>query len=93
MDMVILVKIKRIPTKKEWEGAQKIVDKAVKSGIKIENYDTYGAYDSVAVVKGSNKGEEIYLRYVHAVKEWADVQTLPIIDQKLMDKISKEFIK
>ncbi len=89
----MLVKIKRMPTKKEAQDAQKIVDEAKKDGAKIETFDTYGMYDTVAVVKGTNKGEEIYLRYLHTVKEWADVQTMVIIDQKLHDKVDKKFLK
>ena len=93
MDVVMLVKMKRMPTKKEWEDAQKIVDEAKKNGAKIEAFDTYGMYDTVAVVKGTSKGEEIYLRYLHDVKDWADVQTMVVIDKKLHDKVDKKFLK
>ena len=93
MNVIMLVKRKRNPTKKEADAAQKITDEAIKSGAVIERYGTYGAYDFVAVIKSSNKNEELYLRCLHTVKDWADVQTLPIIDSKLMDKIDREFVK
>lgn len=93
MNVIMLVKRKRNPTKKEANAAQRLADEAVKGGAVVERYATYGAYDFVAVIKSSSKNEELYLRYLHTIKNWADVETLPIINQKLMDKVSKEFLK
>ncbi len=93
MNMIMLVKRKRNPTKKEANAAQKLADEAVKGGAVVERYATYGGYDFVAVIKSSSKNEELHLRYLHTIKNWADVETLPIINQKFMDKVSKEFLK
>jgi len=92
MDIVMLTKLKRLPTKSENDTAAKIVDEARKKGVKIETFRTYGQYDIVSVVKGSDS-EEDYLRYLYTVKAWADVQTLHIIDDKLGDKMTKKFVK
>jgi len=93
MDIVMLIKLKRLPTKSESDAAAKIVDEAIKKGVKIESFRTYGQYDTVSVVKQGSAYEEDYLRYLYTVKAWADVQTLHIIDDKLFDKIGKEFVK
>ncbi|MBX8640827.1 MAG: hypothetical protein KIY10_03625 [Thermoplasmata archaeon] len=93
MDVIMLIKAKRLPTKKESEEAQRISDEAVRKGAKIEIYRTYGTYDTIAIVKGQDEGEETYLRYLHTVKEWADVQTQVVIDSELYSRVSKDYIK
>ncbi|MCL4333566.1 MAG: hypothetical protein M1290_02950 [Candidatus Thermoplasmatota archaeon] len=93
--VVMLDKLKRLPTKEENDRALKIVSKATKSGVKIEIFRTYGPYDSVVIVEsdGTDKSEELYLEYLHTVKPWIDVITMQVIDDNLYQKVSKKHIK
>lgn len=94
MEVVMLFKLKRMPTKKEYDTAMKMVNEAVKSGVKIETYHTYGAYDTVTHLVGSAKAtEESYLTYLQTIKSWADVQTLTVINEDMYQKVLQNSIK
>ncbi len=94
MEAIMLFKFKRMPTKKENSDATKAVNEALKKGVKIETYHTYGIYDAVTHIVGSQKAtEESYISYLQMVKPWADVCTMNVIDEDLYQKVTKKSIK
>ncbi|WP_084272359.1 hypothetical protein [Picrophilus oshimae] len=93
MELIMLFKFKRMPTKKELEEANKIVDESVKKGLKIEVHHTYGIYDTITYLRGDDDSEEAYLTYLQLIKPWADVYTLHVINEDLYQKVTKKSIK
>lgn len=91
----MLFKYKRMPTKKEYNAAMKVVNDAIKSGTKIETYHTYGIYDAITHLEGEDgkESEESYLSYLQMVKPWADVYTMNVINEDLYQKVTKKSIK